>query len=646
MNAATLVSRSRLAHARVLARSFLEHHPGGHLHVLVFDGQPDDRGREPFELILPADLSLDRREFNRMAMIYSPLEFACALKPSVLAYLLDLGEDVAAYLDSDIEVFASLEEVVPLAREHGLVLTPHLTTPPQRTWPARLEQDVRLLGGGFNAGFIAIAGSNRRFLDWWTERLARDCLDAPQLGLFVDQRWLDFVPGYFPHHVLRDPGYNAAPWNLPTREVAHTDGGYLSNGVPLRFFHFGGFEPNAPWSISKWHRPVPHTRLSEHPALARLIREYAAKLYAEGFDEASRAAYGYAELPDGTPVTDRMRAYYRDALIAAERGGGLEPPNPFADGAEAFLAWLRQRSTSPPSAHTVPARLLAFHEQRQAVGLTAAVERAYCHWYAGRLFTAQGDIVELGCWVGALTAALAMGLRENPRPAARSRRLHAYDFFQWTYELDPRGTSASTSAEPAPLLRELFDRATSPWRDLIELHEGDLLELGWPGEEIEMLVVDAMKSWRLADGIPRRFFSHLIPGTSLVLHQDFSHHATYWIHLVMYRLREYFEPEHEIPETSSVIFRLTQEIPERLLDDQVSLETFSRPEVERAFDYSRSIVAPARRLNVSLAKIMALIDLGELADAERELEPLRRLRVGGYDERRFVEAALAERVAA
>ena len=37
--------------------------------------------------------------------------------------------------------------------------------------------------------------------------------------MHADQRWLDFVPSYFEHHVLRDPGVNVAQWNLHERRV-------------------------------------------------------------------------------------------------------------------------------------------------------------------------------------------------------------------------------------------------------------------------------------------------------------------------------------------------------------------------------------------------------------------------------------------
>src|SRR5207247_1680734 len=72
-------------------------------------------------------IGLDEREFQRMVMIYDVLELATAVKPWLLRTLLAKGGDVVAYFDPDIEVFAPLDEIPARAREHSIVLTPHIT---------------------------------------------------------------------------------------------------------------------------------------------------------------------------------------------------------------------------------------------------------------------------------------------------------------------------------------------------------------------------------------------------------------------------------------------------------------------------------------------------------------------------------------
>lgn len=274
----TVITRDRAAHARVLANSLHATNGGSRLVALLLDDPDRTLHDEPYEIVRPGELALEPAEFQTMTELYDGLELACAMKPWAIEHALGLA-DAALYLDSDIEVFASLAPLLALAREHSLVLTPHLTEPP----PLALEpgeEATRLAGGVYNNGFLGVSRAARPFLEWWRSRLARHCRNDLANGYFVDQRWVDLAPAYFPFHALRDPGANVAAWNLITRRVEETAGGYLVDGVPLRFFHFSGFDPERPYLLSKWLLPSPHTLLSEHPVLARICKEYARRLVA------------------------------------------------------------------------------------------------------------------------------------------------------------------------------------------------------------------------------------------------------------------------------------------------------------------------------------------------------------------------------
>ena len=282
----TVITRNRAAHARVLARTLAATNEGSRLVALLLDDPHRTLGGEPYEVVRPEELALDPPEFRTMAELYDGLELSCAMKPWAIDHALGLGPEAVLYLDSDVEVFASLQPLLELAREHSLVLTPHLTEPP----PLALEpgeEATRLAGGVYNNGFLGVSRAARPFLEWWRSRLARHCRNDLEHGLFVDQRWVDLAPALFPFHALRDPGANVAPWNLITRRVEATAGVYLVDGVPLRFFHFSGFDPERPYLLSKWLLPSPHTLLSEHPALARICRGYARKLMEAGYREAA-----------------------------------------------------------------------------------------------------------------------------------------------------------------------------------------------------------------------------------------------------------------------------------------------------------------------------------------------------------------------
>ena len=108
MHICTIIARNYLAAARVLARSFQEHNPGGTCWTLVIDdhgGEVDPTG-EPFKVVRPEQLGIE--QWHQMAAGYNVLELSTAVKPWLLRYLLhEHGVERVAYLDPDIQVFDS-----------------------------------------------------------------------------------------------------------------------------------------------------------------------------------------------------------------------------------------------------------------------------------------------------------------------------------------------------------------------------------------------------------------------------------------------------------------------------------------------------------------------------------------------------------
>jgi hypothetical protein len=337
--ACTIIARNYLAQARVLADSFSAHHPGSRLTALVLDDPDAAIGPgEPFDVVRPGDV-IPQAEFNRMATMYTVVELATAVKPALLRHLLTAGATSAAYFDPDIRIFTPLPDIFEAAEQHGIALTPHALTPLPRGGSVTHPEDVILGVGIFNLGFIAVS-ANTSMVDWWADHLARECIVAPERGRFVDQRWVDLVMGYFSPAVLRDPGMNVAWWNLATRRVTTSGDNYLVDGMPLRFFHFSGYDPRTPWLISRHQGLLPRALMADSPALRRITGEYASALEEADFDLCSRSSYGLASMPGGTNLDPLMRGLYRAGVIAAETGHGSMPPNPFSDGAGVFAAWL------------------------------------------------------------------------------------------------------------------------------------------------------------------------------------------------------------------------------------------------------------------------------------------------------------------
>lgn len=366
----TIATSNYVPGAAVTCRSFLDHHPGARASIVLIDGVDDLTARiDPrVELLTTADLPVDPPELTDLAMLYEPFELAVALKPLALLAMLDRHPTPVIYLDADIEVFAPLDDVAALAYSAGVALTPHRfeAVPRDGMLP---DEETLLQAGTFNSGFVAASTAGRPMLEWWWQLLRRDCAVDPGRQRYLDQRALDHAITLHDIEVVRDPGCNVGYWNVDTRAVLDAGStGWTAGGVPLRFFHFSGFDPRRPWTLSRHTDGAPRVRLSDAPHLALLCARYADRLLASGWDEAQNLPNDRATLPDGTLIDTRMRRVYRDALERSDSGGGPAPPNPFRAGEVA--AFWRLLAQPHPDHPRVSRYLFEAWRQRPDVGAT------------------------------------------------------------------------------------------------------------------------------------------------------------------------------------------------------------------------------------------------------------------------------------
>ena len=347
--ACTICACNYLAYARVLAESFHRHHPTGTFVVLLIDDEdrqlPED-GRIVWRRL--RDIGLDETEIRRLAAIYDVRELSTAVKPLLLRHLLDAGAGAVIYLDPDIRVYDSLAPVWDLAAQHGIVLTPHTMEPfPRDGCP--VNNFYILAAGVYNLGFIGVGASARPFLDWWWQATRREALADVAKMMFTDQRWIDFVPSLFETYILKDPGYNVAYWNLHARTVTVEGDRHHVNGLPLRFFHFSGFDVDKPWLLSRHQGDRPRVLLSDRPPLRQLCQDYREALLRAGIATDAGRHYSWGTMASGIEFSEPMRRLYRTALLAAEQGSGPEPPDPFDTARPAaFLAWLNSPEDGGP----------------------------------------------------------------------------------------------------------------------------------------------------------------------------------------------------------------------------------------------------------------------------------------------------------
>ena len=363
----TIIAANYWPQARVLRESLLHTNPSATFTILLVDDEACelDLGPDAGNVLRLADIGLTREAIHHLAAIYDVTELSTAVKPLLLKRLVSASNEVAVYLDPDIRVYGSLNDLVALGGTHGIVLTPHTMTAFPRD-DQRLASADLLAAGVFNLGFIAVGPSAVPFLDWWWEQTERNALSDISQMMFTDQRWVDFVPCLFDHHILKDPGYNVAYWNLHGRRLTWDGERYDVDGVPLRFFHFSGYDPRQPWMLSKHQSETPRVLLSEQPVVARICGEYAKALEEVRNPILAQRPYGWARTRSGLPLTVRMRRLFRQALLNAEITSRPSPPSPFDDDGSGFLAFLNE-PVAPAVAPCISRYLYSIYEDRPDV---------------------------------------------------------------------------------------------------------------------------------------------------------------------------------------------------------------------------------------------------------------------------------------
>jgi glycosyltransferase involved in cell wall biosynthesis len=328
--AVTVVGCDRLPAAKVLARTYLDHHPShGFLTVVV------DRDFSDFPVVGSDWLDLPQDEYLRLATRLPQRRLLDAVIPLVLRQVLGQAE-VAVYLDAETQILAPFPEISQRAAQAGIVLAPWSLSPlPQDDFEPG-EQD-----SAFDPGFLAVGRGSLAFLDFWA-------------GL--EHLPFDLIPGLFEHEIARDPGLAAGFWNLHERDAE-----------TLRFIHFTGYDPETPWLLSADCRTRPRVRITDDPKLRQLTDAYRDLLVAEGESQ----PYGLDRMPDGTPITDGMRELFAEAWSSTSETED-RPPHPFGDE-QAFQQWLA--SPSSPAQRSAGLSRLAMHVWTSRPDLQVAFRR-------------------------------------------------------------------------------------------------------------------------------------------------------------------------------------------------------------------------------------------------------------------------------
>jgi hypothetical protein len=319
----TIVARNYLAYAFVLGESVLKYHPDATFSIFLMDdvdhGLKSSIEARGFKTIYPEEIPL--ADYRKFVFQYNITEASTGVKPSVVQALFDGGAEKVIYLDPDILCFRRFDEVLSALNEYCIVLTPHICQPESRNaYPG----DRGLLSTGvFNLGFLALRGGedSKKFVKWWSEHLKRECVQEPDAGLYVDQKWIDLVPACFDNVlILRSRAYNIAYWNLHERTLEERAGVLLegNSGERVAFIHFSGFAVEDPNSICKYSARNPFNELARRkrstldmrPDLASTFGLYKRLLLEAKIDVFARVTYAYANYDNGEAISQLERSLF------------------------------------------------------------------------------------------------------------------------------------------------------------------------------------------------------------------------------------------------------------------------------------------------------------------------------------------------
>jgi hypothetical protein len=218
-------------------------------------------------------------------------------------------------------------------------------------------------------------------------------------------------------------------------------------------------------------------------------------------------------------------------------------------------------------------------------------------WLGEHYFRGEGDVVELGCFLGGSTVWLASGLERS----GRKWTLHSYDRFLIDENNKERflyraGYPRFDGQDMFPI----FCKHIEPFAGNVTARRGDVERHPWQGGPIEILFIDLAKTVATHNFVLDSFFKSLIPGRSIVVQQDYLHHQTPWLIATM----EMLHPKLELVSWArhhSVLFFCREAVTDRDLqrvryerlrqDEVVSLFLQARERFQ--FEWQREMVAQA-----------------------------------------------------
>ena len=340
----TSICMNYLPKALVLGNSLKKNNKNVKFYVMLVESEipsdwPEVANKIIDKVILAKDLGFE--DFDKFIFKHSIVEASTAIKGQALTYLLENVDEKVVYIDPDIKTYKSLDDLSKILDDNDVVLTPHLTIPENNENDIQNNELCALQHGVYNLGFVAVRRSEEglKFARWWRDRLGLYCYDDIPRGIFTDQRWVDLAPAYFNVYILKNPGYNMAPWNLSTRSLELKDDKIIVNGESeLVFFHYSGFDSGANEVVFNYYVP------NKKNYIYKLRDQYIDEMFFFGQNELGKHSWSYDCYFNGDKVDRNTRILYRDNKLE-----NVVTNSPFAMSDEHIKSLVQKEEVIPQS---------------------------------------------------------------------------------------------------------------------------------------------------------------------------------------------------------------------------------------------------------------------------------------------------------
>jgi hypothetical protein len=283
----TVVTPNYLAHAWSLQKSFLQHNPDSAFFICLV-GNESHYPEMTTENVYFIN-SLNDSRIEGMIQRYDPFELTCNLKPFFAAHIFEQNIHLQRliYLDSDMYVFGQFGSVT----EAAITLSPHRTKNTGQIPGMEIDNSLNKYGV-YNAGYFELRRKNEAFafLDWWKMLMEKSAFNKVDEHSFSDQLWLNAVPSFFDDlYINKNPGYNAAIWNLIERKIEEKNEIYFINDQPLIMYHFSKYKIEEPGKLVFYDEP--YLTFNNFPELKTIYQKYRQGLLDAGYEKIKTIPY-------------------------------------------------------------------------------------------------------------------------------------------------------------------------------------------------------------------------------------------------------------------------------------------------------------------------------------------------------------------